>query len=783
MAGQRAWRVGTGFRELLLRLNPSAPPLPAAARGSMDAALRELLFAVEGRRPDAVSAVRELLEALSGIPASPSNHHQPGFLQPLDGLERELRAALRFGILTIEKPRPRVGVPVVEEEEPPPPPVRRTKPVAAPVSYDVTVIDDRGGPVSGIDINLTVDGVPETITTTARGTAHSEGQNGTTAQLKMLDVSGLPAKLEAIWRRPRAQTLPKGPDVNQVIAGLPFEALAVRPNAPFTLILARPELATFTLVVLDELGVPVPGVDVTLELPSGPRTLPTDATGQVLVDRVAGPVSATLADVAQVREVLRPRFLAPRVPVAIDDTDPVVRALSDLIAPIELKPDQPITLLLTPTVECHEIPGANFDFGRSFVRSSAIAQLSQIAEALRNTTDVQALIFGHTDLSGSEALNKELSERRAHAVHALLTHDSVAWEQLFSGTGDGANWQEKWDIEEVQDMLNALACGDDSGAPLIENNLRDAATKQAIHRFQRGDFPDRPAEQAPIPETDVLGVNGRRLLFLAYAKRISRQPIAPDRFLAINGAAFMGCSEFNALSLSARDTNSRRVNVFLFDPVAAPAPLPCKLRQLAPCRANLDPKPTTLGADGKAPFRCRVFQDLARKCRSQPSPDLSHDLILRFPLQLVKADQLAHTYTLEADDGTLSMSRALADDARANDDALAELTFEHLPENHRYRLMCDDGELPPYIVFDFATIKELQDKFRTEQIAVDLTLPADFAQFASEDVEPVGDEDGSHLRDDGTNPEDDEVDEDEDEEPSGEPPAGGISGQTRGISG
>lgn len=493
----------------------------------------------------------------------------------------------------------------------------------------------------------------------------------------------------------------------------------------------QPDPATFTLVVLDDVGGPVAGVDVTLESPDGPQTFTTDDTGTVQFDNAVGPVNAFFDDMVQLRKVLRPRFLAPREPQTFDDSNAIVRPLSQLVNAIALPPDKPLTLLLTASIECHEIPGVNFEFGRSFVRSSAIEQLADIAEALRNTVDVQAMIFGHTDLSGSEALNKELSERRAHAVHALLTHDSVAWEKLFSGTADGANWQEKWDIEEAQNMLNALGCTDDTGAPLTETGKRDAPTKQAIRRFQRGEFPSRPAEQRPLPESDFLGVDGRRALFLAYAKRISRQPIAPDRFLAINGAPFMGCGEFNALSLSAKDAASRRVNVFLFDPVVAPEKLPCKLRQLGPCRANLDPKPTELEPNGKAPFRCRVFQGLATKCTAAPSPDLDHDLVLRFPLQLIDANQLAHKYSLQADDGTLTFERTLLDDARAADDTLVELSFEHLPENHRYRLMCDDGEQPPYAVFEFATLKELQDNFRADLVALDLVVPSDFLQHAT----------------------------------------------------
>ena len=72
----------------------------------------------------------------------------------------------------------------------------------------------------------------------------------------------------------------------------------------------------------------------------------------------------------------------------------------------------------------------------------------------------------------------------------------------------GKHWSEKWDIWEAQHMLNALKCGDAAGNPLVETSVRDKPTKEAIRRFQRGDYPDKPAEQAPLPESDFLGEAG-----------------------------------------------------------------------------------------------------------------------------------------------------------------------------------------------------------------------------------------------------------------------------------
>src|SRR5262249_38369824 len=141
-------------------------------------------------------------------------------------------------------------------------------------------------------------------------------------------------------------------------------------------------------------------------------------------------------------------------------------------------------LVITPFFKCHEISGTHFEFGRSFVRSSGLEDLARIAEGLHGDDGRKAMIFGHTDLSGSEELNKALSERRAKAIHALFRQDAGAWEELFSGTADGKQWQEKWGVKETQHMLNALGVTDDDGNPLTEDGVKGARTKQAIHRFQ-----------------------------------------------------------------------------------------------------------------------------------------------------------------------------------------------------------------------------------------------------------------------------------------------------------
>jgi len=368
--------------------------------------------------------------------------------------------------------------------------------------------------------------------------------------------------------------------------------------------------------------------------------------------------------------------------------------------------ETPTTLVRTPYFKCNEIEGAHFAFGRSFVRSSAIAPLASIAEAITGDDDRKGMIWGHTDLSGPEALNKELSARRAKALYALLTQDADAWEELFSGTADGPNWQEKWDLEEAQHMLNALGVTDDAGAAINEKGIRDASTKQAIHRFQAKNYPDCPAEQADLPQSDFLGKPGRKELFLAYAKRIARKPVPADRLGKIGSAKFMGCGEFNPVSLTVKDEASRRAVVFVYDPAAEPQGLPCQLRSMGPCNSNCGPLAKEPDPDGKPPYRCKIYQQVAKRCPCTAGPDLSHDLLVRMLLTVKEADGMPHVFVLESDDGTISQSQKLSAATRATGGAYAELEYKTLPEIHQYRLRCE-GVAEPYEVFPFTPYDDL----------------------------------------------------------------------------
>ena len=372
---------------------------------------------------------------------------------------------------------------------------------------------------------------------------------------------------------------------------------------------------SYSPAMRDSLGFPTP---------YSPRHVqPTNVQGSARLDDMNEiRATATLSNLAAVRSKLKPRWKRPRKAKDFGSTGDSVRFVhlrQEDLTSIPLEAGKPTYIVLTPVYRCNEVVGAHFDFGRSFVRSSAFPSLIHISKALREDDDRKGMIFGHTDLSGSEALNKELSERRGKAVYALLTHDSDAWEQLFSGTADGPNWKEKWDVEEAQHMLNAIGCADDSGGPLKEDGIRGTCTKQAIHRFQAGKYPNCPPEQKPLARSDTLGKDGRKELFLAYAKQISEVPVDKERLSNVGGAKYMGCGEFNPRNKHAGDEESRRTMVLVFESAAEPQDLPCKLRTLVPCKSNCVPPTEEEGPD-KSAYRCKVYREIARCCARARTP-------------------------------------------------------------------------------------------------------------------------------------------------------------------
>ena len=72
------------------------------------------------------------------------------------------------------------------------------------------------------------------------------------------------------------------------------------------------------------------------------------------------------------------------------------------------------------------LPGIFFDTGKTALKAGAKSTLRKIADQLKNNPDVRINVEGHTDDTGAEQKNMQLSERRAEAVRDYLVSAGVA---------------------------------------------------------------------------------------------------------------------------------------------------------------------------------------------------------------------------------------------------------------------------------------------------------------------------------------------------------------------
>ena len=70
--------------------------------------------------------------------------------------------------------------------------------------------------------------------------------------------------------------------------------------------------------------------------------------------------------------------------------------------------------------------GLLFDFDSDAVKGSARANLTDLAASLKKYPGTEVLIIGHTDATGTETYNQNLSERRAAAARAFLVSQGIA---------------------------------------------------------------------------------------------------------------------------------------------------------------------------------------------------------------------------------------------------------------------------------------------------------------------------------------------------------------------
>ena len=105
-------------------------------------------------------------------------------------------------------------------------------------------------------------------------------------------------------------------------------------------------------------------------------------------------------------------------------------------APVAATPAQPVTTTESFAVSTEEL----FDFDKATLRTEATADLdAAIAKYRGNASLVSMSVVGHTDSTGRDEYNQELSERRAAAVRDYLISQNIDGARISaSGRGESS---------------------------------------------------------------------------------------------------------------------------------------------------------------------------------------------------------------------------------------------------------------------------------------------------------------------------------------------------------
>ena len=82
--------------------------------------------------------------------------------------------------------------------------------------------------------------------------------------------------------------------------------------------------------------------------------------------------------------------------------------------------------------------GILFATNSSTLTASSKNALNQFASVLKNNTDCDIAIYGHTDNTGNDAINNPLSVKRAQAVETYLKGQGVSAAQIKTVDGQGS---------------------------------------------------------------------------------------------------------------------------------------------------------------------------------------------------------------------------------------------------------------------------------------------------------------------------------------------------------
>ncbi len=268
------------------------------------------------------------------------------------------------------------------------------------------------------------------------------------------------------------------------------------------------------------------------------------------------------------------------------------------------------------------VPGSRFGYNLAYPTPGIAGAVRFAVEALDEAATMKATVFGHTDKTGSDQYNKDLSDRRAAAFLAVLTDDP----RLFGEVAQA----EDWDLSIYQSMLRAVGA---NPGPIDgkSGDLTTAAVEGFQNEYPRGVY-HRDTSRSPtvsLTPSGSLDAPTKEAIRDAYLGVFSGQ-LAAKRFA---GPKRAGCSEFIPLSDSAED--NRRVTLAVFRGALTPRDdeFPCVEGDVSACPL-----------DRSSGRRCSFYRE---RINEPEDPEFAGDVIPFFDFQWLRgSDTVTHLSAL-----------------------------------------------------------------------------------------------------------------------------------------
>lgn len=432
----------------------------------------------------------------------------------------------------------------------------------------------------------------------------------------------------------------------------------------------EPEAPTtwYELTIVDEVGMPVDGLELEIQAPSGNQRIVTDGSGKARLDHALGTTAvARIVDVAAVRDIMFPRWEQARSGERPSGPDVVDMVVSDPLAVVALPCEHPVTVVLVPHVVRLRLTGMYFDNAKAFLLPGAMHGITKLREIYATIPNARLLIVGHTNTVGDPSYNDQLSLERAASIDAFVADRVDDW---YAWYGADKSWEKRWGAPEDRYMLSTLPQGASAGESYWQGSAYGS-----WQRFQaaRG-----------LPTTGTPDEASRRALIAEYMAQdgTSLPPGTP--------VTTHGCGQHFTEVEPGDDERNRRVEIFVFDGPITPPP-----------QGELSGP----GATDYPAWRAQTIRTY--DLDSGATTFATTSIWIRVEMSATAAGQSGDTFTLSSSVG-YEQSHAIASDhvPAAEDGSCVDLEFTDAPMDGDYTLHVS-GQSEPYDVFTAVPFAEL----------------------------------------------------------------------------